>query len=203
MSEPAAPEPAFPQVQLKDPILAGFLAWFVPGLGHYYQGRRAKAVLYFVCIMGLFVYGCYLGGGAGAGPARVVYFSFRPTDMRLHYVAQAAVGLPALPALIQGIRASENRQPLLSGFMAPPPVGEGTEDNPSLAKVNRRLGRFFELGTAFTMIAGLLNILAIYDACCGPVFEEPRRKKEGPKKKENGEKDDATPDEPSPKEPRA
>ena len=30
--------------------------------------------------------------------------------------------------------------------------------------------RAFELGTVFTMIAGLLNILAIYDAWRGPAF---------------------------------
>jgi hypothetical protein len=31
----------------------------------------------------------------------------------------------------------------------------------------------FEFGTAYTMIAGLLNILAMYDAWGGPVFAEP------------------------------
>ena len=28
------------------------------------------------------------------------------------------------------------------------------------------------MGTVYTMIAGLLNILAVYDACCGPVPAE-------------------------------
>ena len=31
-------------VPLKNRYLAGLLAWMVPGLGHWYQGRRAKAV---------------------------------------------------------------------------------------------------------------------------------------------------------------
>ena len=31
------------------------------------------------------------------------------------------------------------------------------------------MGPFFELGTVYTLIAGLLNILAIYDAWGGPV----------------------------------
>ena len=31
----------------------------------------------------------------------------------------------------------------------------------------------FELGTVFTMIAGLLNVLAIYAAGAGPVFTPP------------------------------
>ena len=33
---------------------------------------------------------------------------------------------------------------------------------------NLRMGPFFELGTVYTLIAGLLNILAIYDAWGGP-----------------------------------
>src|SRR5262245_54445208 len=31
-------------VELKDPPLAAFLAWLVPGLGHIYQGRTGKGV---------------------------------------------------------------------------------------------------------------------------------------------------------------
>ena len=32
---------------------------------------------------------------------------------------------------------------------------------------------WFELGTVFTMIAGLLNVLAIFDAAAGPVGSSP------------------------------
>ena len=42
--------------------------------------------------------------------------------------------------------------------------------NPSLATIERQLPHYFEFGTVYTMIAGLLNILAVYDACCGPVI---------------------------------
>jgi hypothetical protein len=55
------------EIDLKDPVLAALLAWLIPGLGHWYQGRRHKAVLFFVCILGTFIYGLYLGEG------RVVY----------------------------------------------------------------------------------------------------------------------------------
>ena len=72
-------------IDLKDPGLAAFLAWLVPGLGHWYQGRRAKAALYFVCIIGLFAYGLYLSssnekcldGNGTIGYGRAVYFSWR------------------------------------------------------------------------------------------------------------------------------
>ena len=29
---------------------------------------------------------------------------------------------------------------------------------------------FFELGTLYTMVAGILNLLAVYDAFCGPAI---------------------------------
>jgi hypothetical protein len=40
------------------------------------------------------------------------------------------------------------------------------------------LHRFFELGTVFTMVGGLLNILAMYDAWGGPVAPPPKKEDE-------------------------
>ena len=45
------------------------------------------------------------------------------------------------------------------------------------SKWNYDLGDFFEIGTVFTVIAGLLNILAIYDAYGGPLIIIPNDKK--------------------------
>ena len=50
-----------------------------------------------------------------------------------------------------------------------PDWGPGNEPD-ELAKWHAEAGVFFELGTLFTMVAGLLNVLAIYDAFAGPVF---------------------------------
>jgi hypothetical protein len=165
---------------LKDPVVAACLAWLLPGLGHLYQGRVAKAVLYFVCIVGLFAGGMYIGGG------RVVYFSMRPEDQRLPYLCQVGVGIPALPALVQAqrfrsdqlrddalARAREKKPRFLDWFMAPPQVNPDTSGprgdvDDELDSIHFRLHRFFELGTVYTMIAGLLNVLAIYDAWGGP-----------------------------------
>ena len=44
---------------------------------------------------------------------------------------------------------------------------------PSLDTLHFHLRSYFDLGTAYTMIAGLLNVLAVYDAWGGPVFAEP------------------------------
>ncbi len=168
------------EVELKDPGLAAFLAWLIPGLGHLYQGRTAKAILYFVSVMGIFAYGVYLGGSSELGWGRVVYASWRPGDRRLPYLCQLGAGLPALPALVQANRVRHGKEPLLGGFMAPPALGghfdqfgePRREGQPTVHELHKRLHRFFELGTVYTMVAGLLNILAIYDAWGGPVGTE-------------------------------
>ena len=157
------------EIDLKDPVLAALLAWLIPGLGHWYQGRRHKAVLFFVCILGTFIYGLYLGEG------RVVYASWRPNDKRLQYFTQVAVGIPALPAAVQALRAKPIQFPVYKRFMVPPDLTSGGE----LDQLVSDLHRYWELGTYFTVIAGLLNILAIYDAWGGPAFSAtPPKKKE-------------------------
>jgi Family of unknown function (DUF6677) len=151
-------------VPLRDPVLAAFWAWLIPGAGHWYQGRRSKAVLFFVCIMGTFVYGLYLGGG------RVVYASWRPDDHRLPYLCQIGVGVAAMPALVQAYRARSGQHFLQdSRFMVPPDLKKREVSGANeLDDLQKRLGRYFELGTVYTMIAGLLNVLVIYDAWGGP-----------------------------------
>jgi hypothetical protein len=42
-------------------LTAAFLGYLVPGLGHIYQGRVGKGVLFMVCLYILFFYGMYLG----------------------------------------------------------------------------------------------------------------------------------------------
>ena len=172
------PIPDYPDqsVTLKDPALAAFLAWLIPGLGHFYQGRLAKAVLFCVCILGTFAYGVYLSGNSEMGYGRAVYASWAPADRRLHYLCQVWVGLPALPALIQANRVRNHKDPI-GGFMAPPSLEDPKPNRPTLDNLHYTLNRYFELGTLYTMVAGLLNVLAIYDAWGGPVFTDPRKRR--------------------------
>lgn len=198
-----APEPPSQgPINLKDPAVAGLLAWLIPGLGHWYQGRRAKAVLYFVAIMGLFVFGLYLGGPVTCKDAkghehqsygRAVYFSWRPGDRRWHYICQVGVGLPALPALLQAARMNHHQQVWWGGFMAPPWPSDGARPaagndpnggQPTIAELNLWIPRRFEVAGVFGMIAGLLNVLAIYDACAGPVVIPPAKKDEDEEQEE-------------------
>jgi hypothetical protein len=163
-------------VPLKDPLLAAVLAWLLPGAGHWYQGRRSKAMLFFVCIMGIFVYGLYLGEG------RVVYASMRPEDRRFPYLCQIGAGLPAAPALVQAYRVNHHKNPIpfpvWDNFMVPPSVEKAGDGPTELDDLQKRLNRFFELGTVYTMVAGLLNVLVIYDAWGGPAEPDLPAKKE-------------------------
>lgn len=181
-------------VDLKDPALATLLAWAVPGLGHAYQGRWPKAVLFFVCIMGTFVYGLYLGSGPAVGWGRVVYLTWQPGEKRLYYLCQIGAGLPAVPALVQAIRVHGDKTPF-GTFMAPPflgPTGDTPPGRVSLDTLHRRLGRYFELGTIYTAVAGLLNVLVILDAWAGPVVPVPHGKKEEEEEDDKPPADDSS-----------
>ncbi|GAA4452968.1 DUF6677 family protein [Novipirellula rosea] len=186
------------RVDLRNRSLAAFLAWLLPGAGHYYQGRTSKAALFFVCILSTWVLGFALGGG------HVVYASWQPGDKRWHYFLQAGVGAVAFPALVQGNRMrgmTENGrtlnsyEPLWGGFMAPPrrPVIESNADDVSAWFA--RHGAGYEMGTWYTVIAGLLNILVIYDAFGGPLSVPiSGRKKESDGDKEGSKDENPTPD---------
>ncbi|MCA8998644.1 MAG: hypothetical protein KDA80_16710 [Planctomycetaceae bacterium] len=259
-----------PRIQLKNPILAGVLAWLLPGAGHFYQQRYFKAGVYFVCILGLFLTGMAMAEWKAvqpppkAGPGK--------TKLKMaKYGAQLAVGLPAMYGLIQRERYSSKDNQLvqqidetivapfegrtqfhdddgvyegdLAGEITLKPVDlefggqaisgqfEGTlndepitlqlstnveldrpieaDDRRSIwaglvrekngqqiqmghlqgsiprgfldwfqvpvddqeeQELHRRLGKKHEVAMVFTWIAGLLNILAIWDAVEGPAF---------------------------------
>ncbi|MSR59561.1 MAG: hypothetical protein EXS05_18280 [Planctomycetaceae bacterium] len=267
-----------PRVNLKNPVLAAALAFLVPGLGHFYQRRIFKGVLYSVCILGTFFTGLSIGHG------QTVYFNWQSSENRTYaYLCQFWVGLPALPALAQSqMRAStafdvnyvpkhfetdfsgklagsgdldgqisghihlKPQQPdmphlwlgeltatlttaegplAIEGQVEPrslePEVAPSRErhlvgtfegnvqgepgravrgtleghiprslwdsygaplrdarlndfagEQTDLDRAHLELGSRFELGVVFTMIAGLLNILAIYDALEGPAYDD-------------------------------
>jgi len=52
-------------------------------------------------------------------------------------------------------------------FFDRPPYRQFRADQISMW--HHELGRFFELGTLYTVVAGMLNLLLIYDAWAGPM----------------------------------
>lgn len=181
-------------IDLRQPEVAAVLAWLVPGLGHLYQGRTRKGVLFMTVVLTTFVVGLWLGNG------RVVYASWRPHDTRWWFACQAGVGVAALPAVVQALAINgPSREPFwVAGWMTPPlhegqlvsrryaerliqtdPYIEADDfwDRPpakqfradQLSMWHHELGRFFELGTLYTVLAGMFNMLIIYDAWAGPM----------------------------------
>ncbi len=170
------PTPDGIEIDLRDPYVAGILAWLWPGAGHFYQRRYAKGALFMVCILGLFFFGLVLGEG------KVVYASqFRNSNhsikgvsgylSRWPFAMQIGVGLPAMPAVGQMLVAKRGAQPLFGGWMASP------ENPDELNQWNKELGTRYDLALLYTIVAGLLNWLAIYDAAAGPAFSEPAEEK--------------------------
>jgi predicted small integral membrane protein len=153
------------RLDLKSPVWAGVLAWLVPGLGHLYQGRVGKAALYFVCITGLMLVGMWLGEW------RVAYWTMDPERRYLiDGTCRLGIGFVSVPAVLQSVAETNDRvrgliAPVLGSFLATPTLAE-------LRDLNARLNVYWEIAKLYTMIAGLLNVLVVWDACRGPALEE-------------------------------
>ncbi|MFM7136052.1 MAG: DUF6677 family protein [Planctomycetota bacterium] len=186
-------------IDLANPALAAALSWLIPGLGQLYQGRTFKGVIFLIPLVCTFLAGMWIGGGnvvyaswrpgekrwaflgqAGIGAAAI------PAMIQSSAVGGSArqplANLPWLvPPLARGQEVSEafaqrlvatdpdvsaedfRRQP--GGRARYEPRHSGGQ----LSLWHRRLGRFFDIGTLYTMLAGLLNLLVIYDAWAGPM----------------------------------
>lgn len=269
-----------PRINFRSRELAALLAFLIPGAGHFYQGRRLKAGIYFTGILSLFFAGMVLGDWQPVY-SQVAYGSHSTslqmqekearmgTDYYIGYGAQVFVGLPALPSIIQqsrfkadegalhaldgelnseftgiihnrnsaipvtgqlnltpsgggsvgafdgktldgqdvsisidgplklgrkvfgsprreielrGLTAAEDDplQPFeMSGYVSRPFIDwyQAPRDNAELDRLHGKLSQNFDIACVFTWIAGLLNLMAIWDAYDGPAYgygdEEP------------------------------
>jgi hypothetical protein len=152
--------------------MAGILSYLVPGLGQISQGRFGKGMMFLVCLYGLFFYGEYLGNWRNVyiaestppGPGQKV----RPLDRIVdssRFLAQFWIGAAAWPAIIQNwtFNPLENEHATLGTYQRRP-----TEDE--LNNSLRNSDKSPDLGWMYTVIAGVLNILVIYDAFAGPAY---------------------------------
>jgi hypothetical protein len=178
-SNAVPPENELIDINLRNPYIAGLLAWLVPGLGHFYQKRYHKALIFFFCIVPTFIAGCALASSAEAGTARNVYWSWRSAEWRLWWLAQAPLGLATIPSGIQAWSVNTGQAPPFGRFMAPPKLyrGDKTGIAPLLDELRQKMPHF-ELGTYLTVIAGLMNLLVIFDAIDGPIASRRERKEE-------------------------
>jgi TM2 domain-containing membrane protein YozV len=172
-----------------DPV-AAVLSYLVPGLGQIYQGRIGKGVLFFVCVYAMFFAGAYLGSGTvhlKRGDETETYTvtsnvylpdtaeQNNPFNLprvlanlynRPQFAGQFWVGIAAWPAVWQYLnydRRQEHGDPLLGNF-------QRTPSETALNAVHTSGDKLLELGWVFTVIAGVLNVMVIYDALAGPAF---------------------------------
>jgi hypothetical protein len=172
-----------------DPI-AAVLSYLIPGLGQIYQGRIGKGILFFVCIYTLFFAGSYMGSGTvqlKRGEESETYtvasnvylpdtadqnnpFNLPRLAANLYnrpqFAGQFWVGIAAWPAVWQYLnydRRQERGDPLLGQF-------QRTPSEAALNAVHTSGDKLLELGWVFTVIAGVLNVMVIYDALAGPAF---------------------------------
>lgn len=167
-----------PRLELKNRALAGLLAWLVPGLGHMYQGRLTKGVLFALCIYSLFFTGFAMGGW------RNVYFRWDTEVWQFPYLAQAGMGIAIFPGAIHRPEWRQYLPPIMRKFQARPMIDYDrrvrlrsdvsledvliTEDE--LDKLHRERGKLMDIALVYTMVAGLLNFLVVYDAVAGPAL---------------------------------
>lgn len=176
---PPRPAPSAEPPAPFDPV-AAFLSYVIPGLGQVCQGRVGKGLLFFAGLYGLFFYGMAMGQGknvwlpdatdlpdvevvgrrvGGVGKA----ISYRP-----QFLGQFWIGAAAWPACVQYAYYDKDKKagPLFGTFQRAP-----SEDE--LNQLQRDGNKRWDLGWVYTVIAGVLNLLVIYDALAGPMVREP------------------------------
>jgi hypothetical protein len=179
LPQPAA-APAPPATPLRLDPVAAFLSYVIPGLGQISQGRVGKGVLFLVCLYGLFFYGMFLGlwsnvflaDTAGANkPFPSLPLLVNNLYNRPHFAGQFWIGAAAWPAVWhywhdnpnQARGPINNRADFLAKFQMAPSEQE-------LNDLQRDGDKHWDLGWVYTVIAGVLNVLVIYDALAGPAF---------------------------------
>jgi hypothetical protein len=179
MASPPTNDPPLPPPPPLDP-LAALLSYIIPGLGQIYQGRVGKGLLFFGGLYLLFFYGMWMGqwrnvwlpdssnlpdvqfvGGALPGPAKAVSY-------RWQFLGQFWIGAAAWPGVYQYAVFDNTKDagPIFGKFQRMP-------DEKELNDLQRNGNKRWDLGWVYTVIAGVLNLLVIYDALAGPMFRDP------------------------------
>jgi uncharacterized protein DUF6677 len=185
MATAASPLPAnVPTHDRLDPA-AALLSYLIPGLGQIVQGRVGKGLLFAIGIYSLFFYGMALG------QCKNVYFGDTITEAqkswsmprvainlfnRPQFAGQFWVGMVAWPAIYHYVTDQPTESPQHKEFvrnldkhgwlqrtMVAMPEDE-------INRLQRDSDKRWDLGWVYTVIAGVLNVLVIYDALAGPAY---------------------------------
>lgn len=136
-------------------IPAAVAAWVFPGLGHAMSGELKRGVILAVAIGLMWTVGLW-AGGISVIEARTTTGQVRPWFLGQMLIA---------PSLV--VEYTHDRYRAQTGGQEPEP---NTDSNhPTLYEPS--YGRPHEIGTLYTALAGLLNLLAVVDV----IYREPGR----------------------------
>jgi hypothetical protein len=117
--------------------LVAMVAWLIPGGGYFLIGQRGRALTVGITVVILFIFGLLIGGMRVAEmPASPLSSPYNAVMQRPWFVGQILAGPIELIAAW---------------------IGKGEGFLTSHARVS-------EIGTLYTAVAGMLNLLAIIDA---------------------------------------
>lgn len=140
-------------------LLAPVLAWLVPGLGHASLGYRRRGLYLLISIAALYLGGLLIGG--------VDVIDRR--ENRWWYYGQTLAG-PVTPLVdlwlsSQLVHVDDAGRPLAQPMKPAPalPADHPDHDPGYRPAFSVSLGRINEVGTLFTTLAGMLNLIAILD----------------------------------------
>ncbi len=119
-------------------FVAPLLAWLLPGSGHWFLGYRRRGVLIASGVLGLYVLGLLIGS-VGVVNRRDAFW---------WYCGQVFAG-PATPML-----------DYWGAKHAPP---DDPADDPGYTYATPSFAKVSEIGTLYTTLAGLMNLIAILD----------------------------------------
>ncbi len=130
---------------------AAVAAWLIPGLGHILAGHPKRGAILMVFIGGLWLVGLLVGG------ISVVHSRSADGTLRPWYLGQALIA----PSIAVEYTHDKLRA-----------RNEGNDPSPydTTIPYQPAYGRAAEIGTLYTALAGLLNLLAIIDIA----YREPR-----------------------------
>jgi hypothetical protein len=181
-----------PLPPVKIDLLAAVFSYLIPGLGQVYQGRVGKGLLFFFGLYLLFFYGMWMGSWRNVwlpeattlphvviGPWQLEG-TMKSIAYRPQFLGQFWIGIAAWPAVYQYINFDQHKDvgPMFGNFQRTPPEDSKNADDPEkkiigLNELQSNGSKRWDLGWVYTVIAGVLNLLVIYDALAGPMFREP------------------------------
>lgn len=153
MTQPSAPAHGF------NP-LAGVFALVIPGLGHLFLGQFRRAALIATGILGLFFGGLLIGG----------IDAIDKEEDTLWFIGQSPVGVLTFATnyihqtQYKGVDHNRRNAPRRMAGPDESINAQGIITPSGTPAAQRSLSRVHDMGVLFTVVAGLLNVLAAIDA---------------------------------------